>query len=65
MFLIMLSRRGDGAKAHELSQEGKRHQAEQDKLDDQASEWIYNGAFASKFSVLDCVPALHSLPQER
>lgn len=36
-------RRGDGAKAHELSQEGKRHQAEQDKLDDQASDWIYTG----------------------
>lgn len=40
----MLCRRGDGATAHELSQEGKRHQAEQDKLDDQASDWIFNGA---------------------
>jgi hypothetical protein len=37
------NRHGDGGKAHDLSQEGKRHQAEQDRLDDQASEWIFNG----------------------
>lgn len=36
-------RHGDGGKAHDLSAEGKRHQAEQDRLDDQASDWIFNG----------------------
>ena len=36
-------RQGDGGKAHDLSAEGKRHQAEQDRLDDQASDWIFNG----------------------
>jgi hypothetical protein len=38
-----MARQGDGGKAHDLSTEGKRHQAEQDKLDDQASDWIFNG----------------------
>ncbi|KAK8844075.1 hypothetical protein IAR55_006869 [Kwoniella newhampshirensis] len=32
---------GDGARAHELSVEGKSHQAKQDQLDDQASAWIF------------------------
>ncbi|WVO15416.1 hypothetical protein L204_103074 [Cryptococcus depauperatus] len=33
---------GDGAKAHELSQEGKACQRNQDQLDDEASAWIFN-----------------------
>ncbi|WWD21271.1 hypothetical protein CI109_105755 [Kwoniella shandongensis] len=33
---------GDGARAHELSVEGKQHQAKQDQLDDQASAWIFD-----------------------
>ncbi|OXH30344.1 cytoplasmic protein [Cryptococcus neoformans] len=33
---------GDGAKAHELSVQGKAHQRTQDQLDDQASAWIFN-----------------------
>ncbi|KAI0785586.1 DUF1771-domain-containing protein [Abortiporus biennis] len=32
---------GDGAKAKELSNEGKRHQAEMERLNRKASEWIY------------------------
>ncbi|BEJ18017.1 hypothetical protein CspHIS471_0702940 [Cutaneotrichosporon sp. HIS471] len=32
---------GDGGRAHDLSQEGKRHQAKQDQLDDKAAEWIF------------------------
>lgn len=39
----LITRHGDGGKAHDLSAEGKRHQAEQDRLDDQASDWIFNG----------------------
>jgi hypothetical protein len=34
---------GDGGRAHDLSQEGKRHQAKQDQLDDKAAEWIFRG----------------------
>lgn len=46
-FLAQLTcRSGDGGKAHDLSQEGKSHQQRQDQLDDQASEWIYNGECA-------------------
>lgn len=37
------NRAGDGAKAHELSVQGKAHQRTQDQLDDQASAWIFNG----------------------
>ncbi|WWC90957.1 uncharacterized protein L201_005895 [Kwoniella dendrophila CBS 6074] len=33
---------GDGARAHELSQQGKSHQRKQDELDDEASSWIFN-----------------------
>ncbi|WVW79636.1 hypothetical protein I302_101605 [Kwoniella bestiolae CBS 10118] len=32
---------GDGARAHELSQQGKSHQRKQDELDDEASAWIF------------------------
>ena len=39
----LTKRHGDGGKAHDLSVEGKRHQADQDRLDDQASDWIFNG----------------------
>lgn len=34
---------GDGGRAKELSNEGKRHQAQQDRLDDQAAAWIFQG----------------------
>lgn len=36
----------DGALAKELSNEGKRHQAEMDRLNREASEWIFTGASA-------------------
>jgi len=48
---ILTTRHGDGGKAHDLSQEGKRHQADQDRLDDQASDWIFNG---KALSYLQC-----------
>ncbi|KAI9637000.1 uncharacterized protein MKK02DRAFT_45710 [Dioszegia hungarica] len=32
---------GNGAKAHDLSAEGKQHAARQDQLDDEASSWIF------------------------
>ena len=34
---------GDGARAKELSNEGKRHQAEMERLNKEASEWIFIG----------------------
>jgi hypothetical protein len=34
---------GDRARAKELSNKGKKHQAEMDVLNGQASEWIYRG----------------------
>ncbi|OCF32479.1 cytoplasmic protein [Kwoniella heveanensis BCC8398] len=33
---------GDGARAHDLSVQGKEHQRKQDELDDQAGAWIFN-----------------------
>ncbi|WRT69317.1 uncharacterized protein IL334_006301 [Kwoniella shivajii] len=33
---------GDGARAHELSLQGKNHQKRQDYLDDEAGAWIFN-----------------------
>ena len=35
---------GDGAGAKELSNAGKRHQAEMERLNREASEWIFRGA---------------------
>lgn len=35
--------RGDGALAKELSNKGKAHQKEMERLNAQASEWIYIG----------------------
>lgn len=40
-----MSRSGDGGKAHDLSAEGKKHQARQDQLDDEASSWIFVGTY--------------------
>lgn len=34
---------GDGARAKELSNEGKRHKAEMERLNDEASAWIFRG----------------------
>lgn len=34
---------GDGARAKELSNEGKKHKAEMEKLNDEASAWIFRG----------------------
>jgi Domain of unknown function (DUF1771) len=34
---------GDGARAKQLSEEGKRHKAEMENLNSQASDWIYHG----------------------
>ncbi|WVR08847.1 hypothetical protein IAU60_005905 [Kwoniella sp. DSM 27419] len=33
---------GDGARAHDLSVQGKEHQRRQDELDDEAGAWIFN-----------------------
>lgn len=38
--------RGEGARAKELSNEGKTHQREMERLNAQASEWIFVGAYA-------------------
>lgn len=34
---------GNGARAKELSNQGKAHQAKQDQMDDQAAAWIFQG----------------------
>lgn len=34
---------GDGARAHELSEEGKAEMRKKDQVDDEAEEWIYRG----------------------
>jgi Domain of unknown function (DUF1771) len=34
---------GDGARAKELSNEGKEHQREMERLNREASEWIFRG----------------------
>lgn len=47
MFMELICRRGDGGKAHDLSQEGKTHQRRQDQLDDEASEWIFIGEWCT------------------
>lgn len=39
--------RGDGAQAKELSNEGKAHQREMERLNKEASEWIFIGMFAT------------------
>jgi hypothetical protein len=35
---------GDGAKAKELSNEGKEAQHEMDRLNKEAADWIFNGS---------------------
>ena len=42
---------GDGARAKELSNAGKRHQAEMERLNREASEWIYVGAYRAVFGI--------------
>lgn len=39
--------RKDGAAAKELSNEGKAHQKEMDRLNGEASEWIFRGEYSS------------------
>jgi hypothetical protein len=34
---------GDGARAKQLSEEGKRHKQEMEDLNRQASDWVYHG----------------------
>lgn len=34
-------RSGDGGRAKDLSNEGKRHQADMDRLNKEASDWIF------------------------
>ena len=36
---------GDGAGAKHLSEEGKRHKAEMERLNQEASDWIYRRAY--------------------
>ncbi|KAI0079038.1 DUF1771-domain-containing protein, partial [Panus rudis PR-1116 ss-1] len=49
--------RGDGARAKELSNEGKEHQREMERLNQEASEWIFRGGLDSKPGEID----LHGL----
>ena len=44
---------GDGARAKELSNKGKRHQAEMERLNREASEWIFVGASSLFFRALN------------
>lgn len=37
---------GDGARAHELSEQGKAEMRKKDQVDDEAEEWIYRGALS-------------------
>jgi len=45
--------RGDGAKAKELSNEGKEHQRNMEKLNKQASDWIFVGECTALNSIAD------------
>jgi hypothetical protein len=38
---------GDGARAKQLSEEGKKHKAEMEGLHKQAADWIFHGGFSS------------------
>jgi hypothetical protein len=38
--------RGDGARAKELSNEGRRRQKEMEELNGEASEWIFQSAYS-------------------
>lgn len=40
---------GDGARAKDLSNEGKRHKSEMERINKEASDWIYYRAFCSPF----------------
>lgn len=42
---------GDGARAKQLSEEGKRHKAEMEDLNRQACDWIYHGGSSWKLLV--------------
>jgi dsDNA-specific endonuclease/ATPase MutS2 len=46
---------GDGARAKQLSEEGKAHQREMERLNTQASEWIFVGQSFSLFFVSGAV----------
>jgi hypothetical protein len=43
---------GDGARAKELSEQGKAHQREMERLNEQASEWIFRGRSSCSLSSL-------------
>lgn len=45
---------GDHSRAKELSDEGKRHKAEMDRLNKEAEEWIFYRKDASSFSTYLC-----------
>lgn len=49
---------GDGARAKELSVEGKRHQQEMERLNREASEWIYVGTWLYAHVLVFCVCVL-------
>jgi len=44
---------GDGARAKQLSDEGKRHKAEMEALNQQACDWIYHSTTNSHIYKLD------------
>jgi hypothetical protein len=44
--------RKDGAAAKELSNEGKAHQREMERLNAEASEWIFSGEYSVLFHPL-------------
>lgn len=40
---------GDGARAKQLSEEGKKYKGQMEKLNKEASDWIFTGEFLSSF----------------
>jgi hypothetical protein len=46
--IVLTRRSGDGARAKDLSNQGKEHQRRQDELDDRASAWIFAGESGSR-----------------
>jgi hypothetical protein len=45
---------GDGAEAKRLSEEGKRHKAEMERFDKEASNWIFQRAYRRFTTIIYC-----------
>jgi hypothetical protein len=55
---------GDGARAKQLSEEGKQHQREMERLNGEASGWIFRSEYISSSyhaTILSCKPYHHYL----